>query len=425
VRHIILSFLALTAFAACSPEATSVYGQRGLDQPAKPVVPTYDAIEADKIQWITLDGGQSQLDFNPQVDILFVIDNSDSMKSAEENLVRNINRFVSSFKNNRMIDFHIGVISTWDRSERFLTTKENSYGIGELWNVKNKQGQKLESRFVSRKDNVDQVMASTLNIGIAPYAKGGPETEEFFSAISSALLKTGRGAANEGFFRSEAQLVTVILTDADDSSLSISAEELAQQLFDFKGGRKDKVSVYAALVKKSDADASKDWGLRIHPRYHPECYDMTGKVPKRNDVCKTGFGPDRLEKFVLAANADHGTAAEIRSKHIMSLIQKDFGNDLAQIGSDIAVRTLSKEILLDQRPRQDENGQLMIRVRYGTLDQLAMGKGQLIPQKQKAGWVFNAENNSIKLSGDINYQYQEGARFAIDMVPVSLNSAAQ
>lgn len=422
MKNIVLSIAVFAIFSSCSPESTSVYGQREIEKPAPPSVPVYSAIPQDEVNWITLDGGQSQLDFNPQVDILFLIDNSDSMKSAEANLVRNINRFVSTFKNNRMIDFHIGVISTWDSSERFLTKKENSYGVGELWNVKDRQGRASSARFVSSKDDVDQLLASTLNIGIVPFAKGGPETEEFFTPLAAALTKTGRGAANEGFFRPQAQLVTVILTDADDSSQSLSPEELAQKLFDFKDGRKDKVSVYAALVKKTDPDESKDWGLRIHPRYHPECFDLVGRTQKRNSLCKTGFGPDRLEKFVLAANADHGTASEIRSGHIMSLIQKDFGDDLAQIGSDISVRTLAKEIVLEQRPRQDEAGRLMLRVRYGTTELLKDGKGQLIPQQQKAGWVYNAENNSIKLSGDIKYEYQEGARFAIDMVPVTIDA---
>lgn len=426
MRKFILPLLAASMFAGCSPESDVVYGRRDLPQQPKPEVPEVEPVPPDEIKWITLDGGQSQLDFNPQVDILFVTDNSESMKSAQENLSRNINRFVEGFNRNRMIDFHIGVISVWDSSERFITTKKDGYGIGELRRIKNGQGQTLQGRFVKRFKGADEILAATLKLGIAPYAEGGPEVEEMFSPLAAALKKTGRGEANEEFFRPEAQLVVVVVSDADDSTTSISPEEMAQTLFDFKGGKKDKVSAFGVLVKKSDDDAHKDYGLKVHPKYHPECFDITevkrgGRTrteTKNNGKCKEGFGPDRLEQFIVAANPDRGTPAQIRANHIMGLVQRDFGKDLAKIGSDITMRTLAKEIFLDQRPRLDEKGQLMIRVRYGTPDQLAQGKGQLIPQAPRTGWLYDPENNSIKLSGEIEYQYQEGARFAVDMVPV-------
>lgn len=408
MKNLILSLAAVGSLIACSPKTATIYGQRELPQPAQPEIPQYAPIPPDKIQWITVDGGQGDLDFNPQVDILFVIDNSDSMKSAEANLVRNINSFASGLRKNKMIDYHIGVTSVWDSSARYVNNKNNIYGMGELRNVKDLSGDTKAERFVSKTSN-DNLLASTLNIGIEPYSEGGPEVEEIFSPIAAAIQKTGHGAVNEGFFRANAQLVTVILTDADDSTGSITPEQLAQELFDFKQGKRDKVSVYAALVKASDPDTSKDWGLRVHPTYHPECFDGN----KRNGNCPNGFGPDRIVDFVLAANADHGTPAEIRANNLMSLVQNDFGHDLSKIGNDIAVKTLAKKIALPERPRKDDNGQLMIRVRYGN---------QVIPQSQKGGWVYNADTNSIEISGDVQYQYQEGSQFAVDMVPVTLRT---
>lgn len=405
----------LMGLAACSPENPKVYGEREKPAPEKPVIPHYEPVEPDVIRWITLDGGRSQLDFNPQVDILFVVDNSASMKPAQENLSRNIHRFVEGFRKNRMIDYHIGVISVWDSSERFSRKKQDPYAIGELRRIKNPQGQILKANYVSRFQGADQVLASTLLIGIAPYEEGGPEIEEVFSPLAAALKKTGRGDTNEEFFRDEAQLVVVVITDADDSTSAISPEQMAQELFDFKHGRKDRVSAYAALVRKEDSDKNKDPSLRIVRDQHPECFDGS-----RNNGRCTGFGPDRLEQFILAANVERGNPSQIRSKHLMSLTQPDFGQDLSKIGSDITARTLAKTIELDQRPRQDEQGRLMIRVRYGRPAVLARGGGQLIPQKQNGGWLYDPENNSIRLSGDIDYVYEEGARFAVDLVPVTL-----
>lgn len=415
MRNLVIVAIYFTAFmlvSACSPESATLKVERPLAE-EQVQIPQYEQIPAQTFEWITEDGGQSQFDFNPEVDILFVTDNSDSMKTAQDNLLRNIDRFTAGILKNKMIDYHIGVISVWDSSDRYAQTKKDIYQIGDLRHIKNPQGQTSQSRrFVAKSDNNSKLIASTLNIGVTPYAQGGPEFEELFSPLAAALEKTGRGASNEGFFRKDAQLVVILLTDADDSSKNLNPEEMAQKLIDFKGGRTEKVAVYGVLVRPQDPDTYKDWDLRIHPKYHPECFDMNQKTPKNNGKC-TGFGPARLEQLIVAANPNEGTPEQIRAKHIMSIVSPKFGDELAQIGSDITVKTLSKEIFLSQRPRADKNGQLMVRVRYGK---------QVIPQKAKGGWLYNPEDNSIVLSGDIDYQYVEGARFSVDLVPLTLKN---
>lgn len=346
--------LAALALAACAPENKTIYGQRDIIiEP--PTIPKYDPIPVQKTEWIVVDGGNTEA-VKPELDIVFIMDNSDSMKAAQDNLSRNINRFVDKFHKNRSIDYRIGVLSVWDSSERFATLKKDSYGKGELRWIRDGEGRKLKSRFVSRFRGVESILKSTLKIGVAPYAEGGPEVEEIFSPLSEALKKIGRGDTNEGFFRENAQLAVVLITDADDTS-TISPDQMARELVEFKKGRREKVVVYGALVSQKDSDSVKDWGLRVHPKYHPECFDQktipakSKKAKPRivnvnNGKCKDGFGPANLEKFILLANADSGTPAEIRENHIMSLTQKDFGNDLAKMGTDITARTLAKEILL-------------------------------------------------------------------------------
>lgn len=405
---LIFSYLiSCLSLSACSPESASLKAERPLyDNRINPPpnVPT----EPQRFQWITEDGGQSQLDFNPAVDILFVTDNSDSMKSAQENLSRNIDRFTAGIVRNKMIDYHIGVISVWD-SERYKQKKSDSYEIGELRFIKNSKGNSYNRRFITKAER--QYLASTLNIGVAPLEKGGPENEEVFSALSAALEKTGRGATNEEFFRPNAQLVVIVLTDADDSTSSINAEEMANKLFDFKNGKHDKVSVYGVLVRADDPEKSKDFSLRIHPKYHKTCFDEVKNGFKNNGTC-TGFGPTKLEEFIMHANVKSGTPAEINKKHVMSIVDQNFGDRLGKIGADITVKTLEKDIFLTQRPRLDKNGKFMIRVRYGK---------QVIPESVKGGWLYNNDDNSIHLSGDIVYQYSEGARFSVDYVPLPLN----
>lgn len=384
----------------------------------KPEAPTFEKVTEQKSQWITEDGGQGQMDFNPQVDILFVIDNSDSMKSAQSNLAENIGRFTEKIAQNRMIDFHVGVISTWDSSERFATTKKDPYGLGELRHVKDSKGQKYNARFITRKEQ--SLMASTLKIGVAAYADGGPENEEFFSPLMAALEKSGRGGPNEGFFRPDAQLVVVLMTDADDSNSNMSHEQVVSKLVEFKEDRKEKVSVYGVLVKASDADQYKDWALKVHPKYNPQCFDSTGKGAKLNGTCAKGLGPERLEQFILAANTEAAATTDVRSKYIMSIVSKTFGSDLAKIGQDIKKKTLAKEIFLSQVPIVEDH-KLQLRIRYGTAEEISAGKGRVIPQGSQ-GWLYSPENNSVRLSGDIEYSNsnQAGLRFAVDLKPVIL-----
>lgn len=422
MKHLTVLCIYVAAFAllsACSPQSSDIKAQMPLPEQTPVKIPVYDKISAQDFKWISEDGGQSQFDFNPQVDILFVMDNSDSMKSHQENLNRNIDRFTSGLMKNKMIDFHIGVVATWDSTERFARLKKDSYKNGELHYVKSNNGKSINERYFTKADIGKNSLATTIAIGVTPYAEGGPEIEEFFSPVQAAIENAGHGAANEGFFRDNAQLVVVIMTDADDSTSGISPEQMAKNLVDFKGGKAEKVSVYGVLVRANDLDQDKDWDLRIHPKYHPECFNITAKGAKNNGKC-TGFGPDRLDQMIVAANANAGTPEQIRSKFIMNITSKNYGSDLAKIGDDITVKTLEKEIFLSQRPRVTADGQLMVRVRYGVDQDLAAGKGQLISQKQNGGWLYDPENNSVHLSGKIFYSYQEGARFAVDLIPLSL-----
>lgn len=446
-KLVLLSLIPIALLAqACAPaESKNYYGRRENpdvrvdvkqepkkdDTLADPQAPA-PTIEKPRLKWTTLDGGRREFDFKPQTDILFVIDNSDSMKEEQDNLSRNINRFAQDLRKNRLIDYHIGVVSVWDRSERSIA--KATHKLGELRQVKNAAGRTGKARFITKARSDDALLAPTLKIGVMPYAAGGPETEEIFSPLSEALKKTGRGDTNEGFFREEAQLVVVIVTDADDKTPNTEPEQMAEELIQFKGGNKNLVTVYGVFTKKNDPDAVKDWMLRIHPQYHPECFEkVTVNVPargrvkattrvetKNNGTCK-GFGPERLEQFLQFANPNLPTS-EVSKQRILSLNQADYGKDLAKIGSDIAIRAMEKTISLPYRPMADEKGNILVRVRYGLPEQLARGGGVKIAYGTK-GWTYNASMNSIEIAGNAVTQLIENARFAVDMATYSLDNA--
>ncbi|RYZ87591.1 MAG: hypothetical protein EOP04_11360, partial [Proteobacteria bacterium] len=335
-----LSTVSLLMLSACSPESNTMVKDTPAPAPAAkptpfpkvvveptPTPPPGTKVVVQQPVRVTLDGGQNQTEFNPQVDILFVIDNSDSMQSAQTKLFQNVKKFADGITKNKMIDYHIGVISTWDNSPEYAASpsRQDTYQIGDLRFIKDSKGQKFGQRFLTPKED-KSLLAPTLNLGVLSLANGGPENEEFFSPVLAALDKTGRGASNEGFFREEAQLVVVYMTDADESKTDITPEQMTAKLIAFKGGRANKVSVYGALVKPNDSDSNKDWALRVHPKYHPECFDMTKKPARNLGTCK-GFGPERLEQLILLANAASGTPKEIRATNIMSIVGDKFGSD--------------------------------------------------------------------------------------------------
>lgn len=78
------------------------------------------------------------LNVTPKVDIMMVIDNSDSMLDEQNDLSRNIDRFTTGLASNSGIDFHIATVSVWDT----VTFKEmqKDHGPGELRRLKRPDG---------------------------------------------------------------------------------------------------------------------------------------------------------------------------------------------------------------------------------------------------------------------------------------------
>ncbi|MEO0336760.1 MAG: vWA domain-containing protein [Pseudomonadota bacterium] len=99
---------------ACSPESRDLHPV--WDQPAPP----------ERVRPNELTGsGEYNPTTNvvPQVDILFVLDNSWSMKDEIEAATQNIFRFVDVFTATNQVDFHIGAVTVWD-SVRYSTADQ-------------------------------------------------------------------------------------------------------------------------------------------------------------------------------------------------------------------------------------------------------------------------------------------------------------
>ncbi len=359
------------------------------------------------------DGGTFKVEFNPKVDILFLVDNSASMKDTQEALSHNIDRFVETFVKNEIVDFHIGVVSVFD-SRRQKPEVPNFYALGQLRPVKNTKSAASKAAFITRETpDYVQALKSSIKLGVldlwsdeckaeakqknvqpkdhCPYF-GGPEYEELFSPVKAALSDPMRSGPNAGFYRPEAHLVVVLISDAKDSGVSTSAPELKDFLLnDLKGGNKSLLSVYGVLF------------------------------PKDVMVCKSPVDPNSVIKADPSRGPDPTKASNngttpldpwdfVGADAVMSMCDSNYGDRLAKIGNDIRRRTLSRIIHL---PIQAE-GQT-IEVRYGS---------QVIPQNRDKGWTFNTDRSEILVSGNVEIQPEEDAQIVVRFVPINPNNVS-
>lgn len=133
-----------------------------------------------------------------KVDVLWVIDTSESMVDEQQKLGQAINVFIRSFVN-LGLDYHIGVTST---------DVTNTGLDGELagpWMYGSSSGGMTEQQVITE-------FKSQANLGA-----GGSADEKGFAAMKRALTAPRtNNAPNQGFLRPDATLAVVAISDEDD-----------------------------------------------------------------------------------------------------------------------------------------------------------------------------------------------------------------
>jgi hypothetical protein len=349
--------LLLTSVFAISAINTGCARSKSADLMAPPVVYKADGTVADGIEFT----------FNPQVDILFVIDNSDSMLGEQANLSLAANNFVENFGENNLVDYRLGIISVYDSVRCGQPDKKTGeiigcYPKGQLQPLKS--AAPLATPFVTRFDGAKDVIRESLKIGTVPLEKGGPRFEDFFTPILTAI-EPSQNKLNGDFLRPNAKLVIVVVTDEDDNNANISVDSFIQQL-DMQIGREN-YDFYAVVTNKmTTADQAKACGRQSYA--------------------------DAPERLTEVAKKTHGKVLEV--------CDSSFGSKLANIGSEIRKKMISKEIVLPSVPQQ---GTLILK--YG---------GKPIPYG--AGWTYDPRRQSIKINENIKIDFDSKSQFQVDYV---------
>lgn len=287
----------------------------------------------------------------PAVDVLFVIDDSGSMSSHQNNLARNMDTFVDEFTKLKLIDYHIGVISS------SINDPDTLAGDGHLSDLGG-------YTYVDRNTpNAVTVLKTNLKLGAI-----GSATEKFFDPIALALSDPLLNGYNGGFYRKNAHLVVIILTDTDDQSSRHTASSIMSFLLNLKNNDKKKILSYAAYSPTSD-------------------WNCPGE----------GYGTRELDAF-LGQTINAG-------KNIVSLCDVDFGQKLVDFSKEI-VDVVNKPIVLSRPPVISS-----IKVMYGT---------QEIPSHPETGWSFDPIQNAIVFGPNLQLDESQPEGTGID---VSFDSA--
>ena len=292
-----------------------------------------------------VNGADELVSFNPQVDILFVVDDSGSMEVKQANLAANVKLFVDEIQKFSILDFHIGVVTS---------------SIGSYTGSKAANGQLNGSvRYVDKNTpHLVDILKDNLHVG-----SNGSATEMFFEPIAMALSAPNLTGYNAGFYRNDAYLMTIFITDAEDQSDKWDPDTFYQFLLNLKNQDRDKILTNGVIIPVADQSC-----------------ERSGEDP-----------PVRTEQFLKMSNGVE-----------FGLCDPDYGTKLAGLGKLLVTR--SNVVYLTRAPRIDS-----VVVMFGT---------QEIPQARGTGWVYDPARNAIILGSDIIWTTQpKGTHLSVNFVP--------
>ncbi len=299
--------------------------------PASPKLVPLPLIKKERVR----NSGGTKVSFNRAVDILFVVDDSGSMGEHQGNLSKNVQLFTQGIWSNQILDFHIGVTSSNMDTDPYRPRP--GYG----WKGELNGGVKYVTR---NTPNGQRELETNLVIGTE-----GSGSEEFFTPVRAALTAPLTQGPNNGFFRPDAYLAVIFLTDTDDQS-DLSASDFYKFLVNLKGGDPSKIISYGVYIPKIDQVCNRS-GEEI---------------------------PNKLEEFFKLAKAQ-----------TLGLCDADYGMKLAELGADL-VRRVGSVLYLSRAPQPDT-----IFVSFGS---------QTIPNDSKIGWVFDPVRNALVFGDEIDLQ---------------------
>lgn len=306
----------------------------------KNVLPVH--VKREKVK----DNGSERYTFNPRVDVLFVVDDSGSMETHQQNLAKNIDLFVKGLSNNQILDYHFGV----------LTSSMDGFSSG----TKGGDGKLVGPVTVIDRGTPGGLAALRDNLQVGT---SGSSQEVFFDPVKAALSAPLITNENKGFYRDDAHIAVIFITDADDQSDDLDPQTYYQFLLDLKKGDPKMVLQYGAYIPKADQQCSR-----------------SGESE-----------PDRIEELMRIAN---GTT--------LGLCDLDFGQKLADLAVDLGNRV----------------GRVMYLTRAADPSTIEVTFGNIpLPNDPDKGWVYDPARNAIIFGNGIVWEsYPPGSTIEVNFL---------
>ncbi|MBN2801111.1 MAG: hypothetical protein JXX28_18375 [Deltaproteobacteria bacterium] len=235
--------LALLGLVACNE-----YGIEGdpnvFGTPNPPDLST--PVKTDRIVQVTV----------PAVDVLWVVDNSGSMSEEQGALTTNFGSFIRYFVGSGL-DWHLGVVST-------------------DMNSASQSGQLIYANGVRYLDptspNPESTFAAMANLGTS-----GSADEQGLGAVWTALVTLRNSSANQGFYRDDAFLAVIAVSDEDDHTpvSIVSQGELTQWMNTHKPA--DNMTSFSSIVG-GPGGCSSGWGDAEYGRRYYEVTQNVGGI---------------------------------------------------------------------------------------------------------------------------------------------------
>jgi hypothetical protein len=334
--------------------------------PPKPEAPFLDVVDVPE-----------DLKVVPKATVLFMVDDSPSMKNHIENLRVNAPKLAAAIKKRAgaNADLRIGVVGVWDAD----VPASCPYQKGALRPVCGSSGE----RFVTPKSECGDrdwatALAQTLAIPVVDSEKYdsanrkvrlcGPEAEEVFSPVLAALDP----ATNPGFDRPDATLSIVLVTDANSSPREIVADEFVGRLRALRNGHDEMISTYAIMSLSKGCEYDNAPVARWYG--DPETEDRKLTPGAWRD-------PGEIGRFIALTNASPRS-------HLFDLCDGDWGDKLNKIGADMAMRMVYAAERASSKP---------LAARPDLSQTHVTCAGREIPNDFAQGWTYDLKTNSISL----------------------------
>jgi hypothetical protein len=232
-----------------------------------------------------------QQDVSSQVDILWVVDNSGSMSSSQENLGREFGRFIENFvgKQEELLDFQMAIVTT-DPGENGAFFQRKIL---------------TRAQALAEPDSFIEDFRELVRVGT-----NGSGIECGLLSMANATKQIGQ----QPFFRPDAILVVNILTDEPDKSMQKTGKsvlEFVQETRQFKGHRR----------------------LMINTIVDTSGYEMINRIAELNNLYNAITGDKK--RWVPAKSRDLIAAAKL-TQGLVADIHGDFASSLSRLSQSIS-----------------------------------------------------------------------------------------